>query len=195
MTLDLAGTITKLLADARAGNPNATAAVFARLYNELRAIARRMLRSSGIRENDLQATALVNAACERVLERNELTAENRRHFFFLLGRAMHHVLVEQARARSALKREGKRKRVDMPELPAPTTRTADMERLDLHAALDELRLLDQSAAKVAAGRFLQGRTLEEIAEQRGMTISVVRRDWLYARAWLRTRLGSAGAEL
>lgn len=194
MILELAGTITRLLADGRAGNSSATAAVFDRLYNELRGLARTLLRSSGIRESDLQATALVHAAVERVLERGELTAENRRHFFFLLGRAMHHVLVERTRANSALKREGRRRRIAMPEVLDPSS-GENTDRLDLAAALEELALLDRGAADVAKLRFIEGLTLEEVAKQLETTFSSARRDWVYARAWLRTRLGNSGPKI
>lgn len=179
------GTITILLQRARSGEAAAANELFERVYDDLRRLARG--KYGHVPGRGLEGTALVNAACERLLGRDALNAEDRRHFFFLLGRAMHDVLVEEARARAAEKRGGDRRQVPLVDFAADGA-SHTFEMLDLHAALEELRRADPDAAQVVSLRFFGNRTLEEAAEMMGVTFAVARRHWDYAKAWLSERL-------
>ena len=58
----------------------------------------------------MQPTALVHEAYLRLLGKEDLHVESRRHFFFVAARAMRDILVEQARAKASTKRGGQRTR-------------------------------------------------------------------------------------
>lgn len=177
-------TITALLQDAKAGAAGAMDRLFAHVYDDLRQVARGHLRR---RSGFLQATALVNAAFERLAAKEALTAEDRRQFFFVLSRAMHDVLVEQVRAKLARKRGGGARRVPLVEIAADgETRLIDV--LDLEEAIAELGSTDPQAAQVVMLRFYSELTLEETSEAIGLTFAVTRRHWEYAKAWLHERL-------
>lgn len=179
------GTITSLLREAEAGNRLALEQVFHRVQGDLRGMARGVLRGGGWQ--NLQGTELVNMACERLLKREQLNAEDRRHFFFLFGRAMRDILVEEARAAHAAKRGGGRKPSPEVDFAVDGGRTR-FGVLALHEALELLKEHDPEGVRVVELRFFAGRTLEETAELMGCTVGVVRGHWAYAKAWLAARL-------
>lgn len=183
------GTITSLLHRARNGDAGATDALIERVYGELKVVALGHIARSRQRAN-LDATNLVHAAFEQLLKRERLGAEDRRHFFFLFGRAMRDVLVDEARREDAAKRGGGRRRVPL----ADFTLDGSTDRwgfIDLHEALTALSVVDPDGARVAELRYFGGRSLEETAEIMGCSVFRVRDHWKYARAWLAERLGDS----
>lgn len=185
------GTITRLLDRARGGDDGARDQLFELVYSDLRAIAQSLLASGRWPRGAIGGTELVNSACLRLLGREQLDAENRRHFFYLLGRAMHDVLVEEARRETADKRGGGRRAEALVEF-AVEGDTAVFATLELSEAITELHEIDPEAARVVRLRFFCGRSLRETAEIMGTTLAVVRRHWDYASAWLRVRLDGDG---
>ncbi len=181
----LVGTITGLLGDIRSGRNDAIEELFTLVYDDLRHIARRRLNGKG--GILLQTTELVSAASERLLGRVLLDAEDRRHFYFLVGRAIHDVFVEEIRAKNALKRGGGHQRVPLIEIEVDGV-TSQIEFLDIHEALEELGKQDQAAADIVRLRFFGGLTLEESAAIMVCSFSTARKHWEYAKAWLHNRL-------
>lgn len=181
------GTITGLLNQARAGDRSASDRLFGLLYSELRVTARQLLARSNANPRKVDATGLVNSACQRLIERGKLYGANRRHFFFQFVRAMRDVLVEEIRSDHAVKRGGGRSQVDAIEF-AWEDGSFRSDMLDLNVALAELEKVDPVAANVVQLRFFGGLTLAEVADILPASISNVRDNWDYAKAWLRTRL-------
>lgn len=179
-------TITRLLHRVRGGDKAAENQLFERVYDELRWMARRHLRNLGDQKHR-DATSLVHEACARLIRREAIDANDRRHFFFLLGRAMRDVLVESIRAASAAKRgEGIG---HVPQLDFVVDgQPSRVDFLDLHEALDALDRVDADAAKVVNLRYFSGLTIEETAEALGQPVAAVRGHWDYAKAWLSDRL-------
>jgi RNA polymerase sigma factor (TIGR02999 family) len=103
---------------------------------------------------------------------------------------MQDVLVEEWRRRHAKKRGGGRSRADLLEFGADDD-SIRADVLDLRDALTELAVHDPAGARLINLRFFAGRTLEEAAEIVGCTFATARRDWEYARAWLRERLSGS----
>ena len=183
------GEVTLLLRRSGAGDISARDELLRVLYNDLRGMARYAMASGNFGYLRLDATAVVNDACGRLLGRNQLAAEDGRHFRYLMARAMHDVLVEEARKADADKRPNERRRVELQDtIDGSANRTAYWDVLDLHQALEELRLKDPDGAQLIELRFYGGCTLEETAELMGTTLAIVRRNWTYARAWLAERL-------
>lgn len=190
-TPESCGTVTRLLAEVRAGIDNADDRLFRHVQADLRKLAQSMLNRYGVPSRSLEGTELVNLAVARLLDREELTAEDRRHFFFLLGRAMQHVIVEEARWAQADKREGKRTRVPLVEFVVDEERVA-VSPADLAEALAALARQDPQAADVLRLRFYSGCSLEQTREALGVSLHDVREIWKYSRAWLFQRLGEPG---
>ena len=183
-----AGTVTVLLREARSGDAAKRDELFRRVYDELRGIARGMVGPNGWPALGLEVTSLVNSACLRLLGRDQLDAEDRRHFFFLFGRAMHDVLVETVKASQTQKAGGDRKRMVLMDAWADGGGTFQADLIDLRAALEEFRGVDPDAAKVVELRYFAQRSIRETSEILDRSVASVRRDWTYASAWLNERL-------
>lgn len=178
--------ITGLLAAVSAGEAGSAQRLLSVVSDELRTIAAAHL--GGRRQGSmLQTTELVNEAYLRLFGKSDLAWENRRHFFFAAARAMRDIVVEYVRRGAAQKRGGHRRRVAIDLDAEPANRVAD-SILHVDEALDRLREHDERSADVVLLRFFGGYTNEEVARLMGLSIGEVRRDWAYARAWLKRRL-------
>lgn len=180
------GTITRLLDASHRGDKAAMDDLFDRVYEELRQIARRLTADVPERA-DLNPATLVNAACERLLASEKLNAEDRRHFFFIFGRAMHDVVVDEARRATALKRNQRPGEL----LPSSQSVHLDRTTLTLGTLADlvrEFHEVDPDAAQVVRLRYFAGRSLRQTASDLGITLAAVRAHWAYAKAWLAERV-------
>jgi RNA polymerase sigma factor (TIGR02999 family) len=130
--------------------------------------------------HSLDATAVVHEAYLRLV--GHQTFEGRRHFFAAAAEAMRRILVEAARRRSAQKRGGELRRVDLNEpIAAPST---DDELLALDEALELLESHDADAARLVKLRYFAGMTHSEAAESLGVSRRVADRLWVVAKTWL-----------
>jgi RNA polymerase sigma factor (TIGR02999 family) len=177
------------------GDPVAGTRLFTLLYEELKDLARAR-RGAQARHETLRTTDLVHESWLRLGGAELPSFESRRHFFGAAANAMRNVLVDEARRRSAQKREaGRRQELDA-ELPELVTEEPVTDVLALHLALEELEREHPRAAGVVAQRFFAGLTMEEIADVLGISRASAERDWRFGRAWLQHRLeGDAAAEV
>jgi RNA polymerase sigma factor (TIGR02999 family) len=131
----------------------------------------------------LQATALVNEICLRLLGWDQARWHNRGHFFGVSAQMMRRVLVDIARRRRAERRGGARAvRVPIDEIDVPAASQPDL--LDIDAALDRLAAEDPRKARIVELRFFGGLSVEETAEVLEVSVRTVHKDWAFARAWL-----------
>jgi RNA polymerase sigma factor (TIGR02999 family) len=174
------------------GSADAFDRVLPIVYEELHRMAARYLAGerSGI---SLQATALVNELCLRLLGWDAVRWQNRRHFFGVSAGMMRRVLVDIARRRRADRRGGPAAiRVPLDEIDVPASEpAADLLALDL--ALQGLAAEDPRKAQVVELRFFGGLSAEETAEALGISVRTVHSDWALARAWLFRALTDAHA--
>lgn len=183
------GTITRLLHDIGEGRDGAESQLYDHVYPDLKEIARSQLR--GRRFGALSATALVSAAYERLAAKEKLEANDRRHLYYLLSRAMHDVIVETARFDLAAKRGGGVKPSTFIEISIDDGRQR-VEILDLDDAMRELRQSFPNAHRMIMLRFYGGLTLQEAADDMGVTFAIARGQWEFAKAWLHERLSREG---
>ncbi len=159
------------------------------VYNELRRLARGFL----ARErpgHTLQPTALVHEAYLRLAEQSRVDWAGRTHFFAVGAKMMRRLLIDHARAHARSKRGGDVQKVTLLEGLTPDG-GHDLgldELLSLDAALEELAAEKPRQALIVEQRFFGGLTVEEVAEQLGLSKRTVEADWAAARAWLRQRL-------
>src|SRR5262245_24021221 len=153
------------------------------LYAELRGIA--ALHMSHERDDHtLQPTALVHEAYLRLQSRGERGFSDRTHYLAFASITMRRVLVDHARARAAEKRGGAATRVTVGEASAiREDRTEDV--LSVDQALTRLAVVDATAARIVEMRFFAGMTEEEVAMALGVSDRWVRKQWAFARVWLR----------
>ena len=161
------------------------------VYTLLRAIAQQRLANER-RDHTLQATALVHEAWMRIQADRRLSGSGRNEFLAAAAEAMRRVLIDHARARCADKRGGGRRVLSI-------TGVADLAAdydpdgfLALDEAISRLEGVDRQAAAVVRLRFFAGLSETEAAQVLGVSESTARRDWSFARGWLRDALERAG---
>jgi RNA polymerase sigma factor (TIGR02999 family) len=125
--------------------------------------------------------------------------ENRAHFFGAAARAMRRILVDEARRRRAQKRGGGRLPLSISQVleAEPLLEGEGDEALDielLHRALEalEAKPAQRAKSKIVELRFFVGLTNEQAAEVLGVSLATVKRDWEFARAWLRREIDRLG---
>lgn len=171
-----------LLRASRSGDESVFDMLFARMYGELREIAHQHLRA--FRPGDtLNTTALVHEAYMKLVDQGQAHPQDRAHFLALASRAIRFVLVDHARARTAAKRGGQARPVDLESIQLAVDERAE-DLLMLDEALRRLGELDERLATVVEYRFFGGLQHEEIAAATGRSVPTVKRDWTRARAWL-----------
>lgn len=176
--------VTGLLQAWRSGDASASEELLTRIYGELKRLAASQLRRERT-GHTLQTTALVNEAFLRLLDQRRVDWRDRAHFFGLAATMMRRVLVDHARARQAKKRQN-------PDDLLPVTLTAGglpaMDLLDLDRALTRFAAEFPRQARVVELRYFADLEMEEIATCLEISPATVKRDWTFARAWLKAEL-------
>jgi RNA polymerase sigma factor (TIGR02999 family) len=156
------------------------------LYRELHRMAGRQLRGERS-DHTLQATALVNEAYLKLSDYEGQKFTDQAHFLAVACRVMRQLLVDYARARSALKRAGDARRTTTIEV-AGEQGVELVDLIELDGALEGLATEDERLARLIEMRYFGGMTAEESAEALGVSVHVVRHDLRFAQAWLRRKL-------
>jgi len=179
--------ITELLHRFQAGDEDARSQLIDAVHGELRVIAARyMRREKG--DHTLQTTALVNEAYLKLVNLKTANWQDRAHFYAVASRVMRRILVDHARKHIAGKRGGGIEVLPLNEAIVFTPgRSSQIVRLD--EALTRLAETDDRASKVIELRFFGGLSVEECAEVLGISPRTVKREWMFARAWLRSEFG------
>jgi RNA polymerase sigma factor (TIGR02999 family) len=184
MQMEGPGSISRLLAEWRGGEPAALEQLTPMVYGELHRLARAFLRR-GQPSQSLQPTALINEAFLRLLgQPHAIEWENRAHFFGIAARLMRLILVDQARAHRAAKRGGAAVAITLDDNMALSPKGAP-DVLEVDEALDHLAKVDERKAKVIELRYFGGMDREEVAVAMGLTLATVKRDLRLGEAWLR----------
>ena len=180
--------VTAILRAAQAGDREAADRLLPLVYDELRKLARSRLARLPPGQT-LQPTALVHEAYLRLLGKQDLQLESRRHFFFAAARAMRDILVEQARSKAGPRRGGDRRRVELQEGTVAVEPPVD-DVLALHEALADLEKEDPLKAEIVNLRYFAGMSVPEAAQVLGMSERTLHRHWRFIKAWLKSRLGA-----
>jgi RNA polymerase sigma factor (TIGR02999 family) len=160
-----------------------------RFMIEIRARARALLK----RERhvaSLQTTELVDSAIARLApagkDWSEVTWQNQDHLVATVYQAMLWVLYDHARRRVAVKRDIRRT-IRLEELQLHdllrTVEEAPEQVVALVEAIKQLEQMHPEWVPVVQSRYL-GLTVSEIAQDRGVSESTVKREWGRARLWL-----------
>ncbi|MCP4203976.1 MAG: sigma-70 family RNA polymerase sigma factor [bacterium] len=177
---------TQLLAQVRAGAPEAREELLGLVYEELRRIARGQLR----RRNgaSLVTTELVHEAFLKLYAGPGADAKDRAHFLALAATAMRQVLIDHFRARQAEKRGGGVEVATLETFHGASLEDRGSMVVALHEALERLEGFDPRLARIVECRFFGGMTEDEIAEALSVSKRTVSREWRQAKAWLAREL-------
>lgn len=185
--------ITGVLARVRKGDPEAMGVLMPRVYEELRRIAHRHLRSERA-GHTLSTTGLVHEAYLRLVDQQRVEWVDRAHFFAVAARMMRRILIDYARRHRALRRGGPHQQMislDAAEVDHSALAENDPESvaraewlLTLDEALDRLKDANERQARIVECRFFGGLTEHETATALGVSQRTVAREWSMARGWL-----------
>jgi RNA polymerase sigma factor (TIGR02999 family) len=177
--------VTHILSQIDSGDPSAAEKLLPLVYDELRKLAAAKLAKEKPGQT-LQATALVHEAYLRLVgSETQRTYRDRGHFFASAAAAMRRILVDNARAKRSDKRGGIRERELLQDVAAPLP---DDELLALHEALDQLAAEEPLKAQLVELRYFAGLTGDQAADVLGISPSAADRHWVFARAWLQTKV-------
>jgi len=183
--------ITRLLLGWRDGDQAAYDQLVPLVYDELHRMARRQM-SKERRGHTLQPSALVNEAFLRLIDYDQVNWQDRQHFFCLAAKTMREVLINYAASRKSQKRGGAAQRITLHDdlLRDEMRAMALDDLLALNQALERLGQEDERCAKVVELMFFGGLSEKETADELGISDRTVKREWRYARLWLRRELSS-----
>jgi len=178
--------ITRLVLRWSAGEEDAFNRLLPLVYDDLRRIAGRHLRSQASFPT-LNATAVVHELYLDLVDQTRASWRDRSHFFAVASKAMRHIVIDYARRKGAAKRGGDRVQVPLhPNIAMTQESMPDLLALD--EALTELEERDPRLAQVVECRFFGGMTAKETAEVLDVGLRTVERDWTRARAYLQRSL-------
>jgi len=183
--------ITQLLVASRDGDAQALNRLLPLVYDELRRLAGHYLRRERS-DHTLQPTALVHEAYLRLIDQN-VSWQNRAHFFGVAAQMMRRILVDYARGRLAAKRGSGGVKVALDDaMNLSDERAAECVALD--EALERLAEFDPQKSKIVELRFFGGLSIEEAAEVLGIGTATVTRQWKMAKAWLYQQVSQESEE-
>ncbi len=189
----MGGEVTTLLRNWQAGDQRAADQLMPLVYEQMRALAGRYMRSERV-DHTLRPTAVVHEAYLKLAGQEDAYAD-RVHFFAVAARAMRQILLDWARSSRRIKRGSGAVKVELKEDSAVALDSPETV-IEVNRLLDDLAAFDGRKAKVVEMIFFGGMSYEETAEFLGVTSVTVHRDLKMAKAWMlheseKTRLGSA----
>jgi RNA polymerase sigma factor (TIGR02999 family) len=176
--------LTGLLQAWRKSSAVARDELLERVYAHLKRIAGAQLRGER-HGHTLQPTALVHEAYLRLVNQARVDWRDRAHFFGLVAATMRRVLIDHARRRGSRKRQHGE---EIPNLTIAGTAAPEIDLLDLDRALERLAVESARAAQVVEMRYFAGLEIDEVADCLGISPATVKRDWEFARTWMRVEL-------
>lgn len=177
--------VTVLLNAVGAGSETAPDKLLEVVYDDLRRLAGAYMKNERI-DHTLQATALVHEAFIRLVDWQNVTWQNRAHFFAVAAEVMRKILIDHARQKNAQKRSGGQK-IELHEAISFSDEK-EFDVLALEDALQSLEKLDTRQAKIVELRFFGGLSIEETAYILNVSETTVKREWTFAKAWFQREL-------
>lgn len=157
------------------------------VYADLKRIAHYQLLRH-VRGSTLSTTLLVHETWSRLAGSPGKTPVEREHFISLCARVMRQVVIDHARAASAVKRGAGVPRMELREADA-TVEQPSHALFVLAEALDSLQEADPRLARIVEQHWFIGLEAEELATLHDVSLRTVQRELKRARAWLAELLG------
>jgi RNA polymerase sigma factor (TIGR02999 family) len=172
-------------------DPKAQEALFEAVYQELHIIAQSKMAKEKP-GHTVQPTILVSDAWLRLFpDGKPAKFENRSHFYGTAAKVMRNVLVDHARQRLAVKRGGNLHKTALSEtLIDKLAQPAKDDVIDaVDTALKRFAEVDANTVRLLELRFFVGLSMQEAAEQLGVSLRSAERDYAYFKAWFQREFG------
>ncbi len=182
--------VTQLLAQWRAGDQEALERLAPLVYDELRRLARKYMRTERL-GHTLQPTAVVHEAFERLIDM-DVSWKDRAHFCAVAARLMRRILVDHAKARLRAKRGAGMTRMPLTDGMAAISDDG-IDLLQIDKALSRLSKFDERKSTIIELHYFGGLTYDETAEALSISPATVHRDLRLAKAWVLQEIHDQGA--
>lgn len=182
--MDEAHKITRLLREWSDGDRQAIDKLMPLVYDELHRQAHARLRRERA-GHSLQTTDLIHEAYIKLVDHPGASWEGRDQFFAFAARIMRNILVDHARSKRRIKRDGLRISITSAD---PVTPEQDLDLIALDQALDRLAEIDEQQVRIVELRYFGGLSLESTAAALNISRATTARDWNVARIWLHREL-------
>ena len=182
-------TVSRLLAELRLGNRDALNELLPLVYDELHRLARQQRRRWDDAET-LNSTALVHEAYLRLADQSKPQWSSHPHFLAVAAMAMRQILLDYAKRKHAMKRDGDLDRVPLHFVEASLPAGEDLSAsgpeaiVALDEALNRLEKHDPRQSRIVECRFFGGMSIDDTAIALGVSPATVKRGWSMAQAWL-----------
>lgn len=183
-----AGNITKLLNNSSIDS-DTWDEILPIIYHQLKSLAR-SVKYSHKSNLTLNTTSLVHEAYIKLGKNNHLNIDGTRHFYQLAAQAMRQILVDNARAKLAIKRTPTDEYDNQDDyfLEINNQVTSANEIMEIDRALTKLEKLDAQLANIVIYHFYGGYTFVQIAEIMGLSERTTMRYWDKAKAFIYAQL-------
>ncbi len=183
--------VTALLQQSARGDPGALERLMEAVHAQLRALAHAQMRKEKA-GHTLQPTALVHEAYLRLGAPSQLSAQlsaqDRSQFFRAAVQAMRRILIDRARSKGAIKRGGGQAALQIASVSDALADENTSAFLELDEAMQQLAAAHPKTAEIVRLKFYTGADDATAAQTLGISERTVRREWVFARAWLRLKL-------
>lgn len=160
--------------------------LFTELYETLRASAHARMACER-RSHTFSPTELVHEAFLRLYRNGSTSWNSRGHFYCAAAEAMRRILVERARRARRMRHGGGLARIRLDDVDVVSPSCAE-EVILLDDAITRLESLDPRKATIVKLRFFVGLTIDETARELDISMTTVKEDWAFARAWLLAKM-------
>ena len=126
-------------------------------------------------------TSLVHEAYIRLANGRQPGFRSREHLLAVAAQAMRFVLVDGARRRGALKRNGGKSPAPIEDALGASRAEPGLDLLAVDEALSRLQDLHPRRGAIVELRFFGGLSNDMIAEELGVSLATVKREWQLAR--------------
>jgi RNA polymerase sigma-70 factor, ECF subfamily len=182
--LKLSDSITGMLN--RMGGPEDNEQLMRVIYDNLYQTAQNLLRHE--RPNHtLCPTDLIGESYAKLFLNQKLNVADRNHFFSIAANAMRQILIDHARSKKRLKRNGIQITLSWVDKSKQSHLDA-LDILEIENALVSLENMDPRQAKIVELKFYAGMTTEEIASVLDISESTVKREWSTAKLFLKSQI-------
>lgn len=181
--------VTQLLQQWRGGDQDAAEQLLPLVYEELRKVAARLMRSERP-GHTLSPTALVHEAYVR-LAGADIPWQDRAHFFALSATLMRRILVDHAKQRGRQKRGGGAEAISLDSAVA-VSEDLDDRLVLIDEALTKLATIDGRKGRIIELLFFGGLTYDETAEIMNLSPATLHREVKFAKAWILREVAATG---
>jgi len=177
--------ITLLISQASGGSSDALNDLIPLVYDDLKMIAGGLRHKQFDVSKTINTTSLVNEAWLKI-HKYGIKAENRKHFFCIISKAMRQILMNSAKQKVTQKRDAKVVTFDESRMKSDSEA---QWMITLDEIIDTIEASNQRMAQVFELKYFLGFSEEEICEALSISKRSVSRDWLSVKTIIKQVVG------